>query len=67
MNPREGSNTCKNKNEAFRRAGFVQGADQPQDDHRVDGQHVTHMLVQVEVLQQEPGTQGGGICLPVDR
>ena len=32
-------------------------ARQPEDGHRVNGQDVAHMLVQVEVLQQEPATE----------
>ena len=41
--------------------GLTDTSRQPEDGHGVDGQDVAHMLVQVEVLQQEPATERTGM------
>lgn len=52
----EGSNnTWEDVNLTISGVTVVQDAYQPQYNHRVDGQNVTDMLIEVEVLEQKPG------------
>lgn len=46
--------TCEDEHFTVRSVRVAQHARQPHDDHRVDEKDVAHVLVQAEVLQEEP-------------
>lgn len=48
------SYTSKDVHVSVRSVWVVQHAKQPYDDHGVDEKDVAHVLIQVEVLQEEP-------------
>lgn len=51
------SYTCKDERFAVSSVPVAQHARQPYDDHRVDEKDVAHVLIQAEVLQEEPECQ----------
>lgn len=51
------SRTCEDEHLIVRNVRVAQHAWKPQDDHGVDEEDVAHVLIQVEVLQEEPGRQ----------